>query len=158
MFKTLVAPAITLLILSGCATPKPPVALKDTYGQWIVKSCKLENTRADVTIRTDAYTSNQTVRVEIEPLVPTEGVPTVQINNNYVLNRTLEGANGVWSFELPFELVDQAEMKLDKLFLGITYKPVGSLTPLQAIFSLRELPDGIIALAENCHQNVRYNK
>lgn len=156
MLRTTAATALTLLILSGCATRLPPVALKDTYGQWVVKNCKLENTRADITIRTDAYTSNHTVRVEIQPQVATEGVPTVQINNNYVLNRTLEGGNGIWSFELPFEVVDQAEMKLDKFFLGITYKPVDSLTPLQAIFSLRELPDGVIAVAENCHQLIRY--
>ena len=156
MRKTTAVTALALFILSGCATPKPPVALKDTYGQWVVKDCKLENTRADITIRTDAYTSNQTVRVEIRPQVETTGTPEVQINNNYVLNKTLEGGNGIWAFELPFELVDQAEMKLDKLFLGITYKPVDSLTPLQAIFSLRELPDGIIAVAENCHKLVRY--
>lgn len=156
MRKTTVVTALTCIILAGCATPKPPVALKDSYGQWVVKDCKLENTRADITIRTDAYTSNQTVRVEIRPQVETTGIPEVQINNNYVLNKTLEGGNGVWAFELPFELVDQAEMKLEKLFLGITYKPVDSLTPLQAIFSLRELPDGIIAVAENCHKLVRY--
>lgn len=156
MFKTTAATALTLFILSGCAAAKPPVALKDTYGQWTVKNCKLENTRADVTIRTDAYTSNKTVRVEIQPLVEVTEAPVVQINNNYVLNRTLDGGNGIWSFDLPFELLDQAEMKLDKYFLGITYKPAGSLTPLQAIFSLREVPDGVIAVAENCHKLVRY--
>lgn len=158
MFRTTAVTALTLLILAGCAAAKPPVPLKDTYGQWVVKGCKLENTRADVTIRTDAYTSNKTVRVEIQPLVPVSETPIVQINNNFVLNQTLEGKDGFWSFELPFELVDQADMKLDKFFLGITYKPVDSLTPLQAIFSLREVPDGVIAVAEHCHKLVRYNK
>lgn len=157
MFKTTAITALTLIILTACALPtKPPVALQSRYGQWVVTDCKLENTRADVTIRTDAYTSDQTVRVEIHTLVPVTDTPIVQINNNYVLNKTLEGGQGTWAFELPFELIDQAEMKLDKLFLGITYKPTNSLTPLQAIFSLRALPDGIIALAENCHHRARY--
>ncbi len=137
--------------ISACVTKyadEKPVIVKKHYGIWNVSDCMISSRRADISLTSDARLSAETYRVRIKSDVPLEGIPLVRHTAQPKYVPAVEGANGVFSFDVPFHPALVSRLNKQDGFLVITYRPAGEGSQKkQAYFATHQLADALTDLS-----------
>ncbi|MCP4355143.1 MAG: hypothetical protein GY793_05845 [Proteobacteria bacterium] len=150
---------LSTLMLSGCYTNKintvdkkdvKPIE-KTQYGIWRMNKCTIISKRADISIKvTDIYEKEKKMRLLLSSDYILAEKPTFKIYGLDDLNIELHGAERDFSFELPVAMIDKSRMYLDQAFIQVTYKIKGKDYFRRAIFSLKEVPEALLAMKKYC--------
>ncbi|PPR08506.1 MAG: hypothetical protein CFH44_00991 [Proteobacteria bacterium] len=129
---------------------KPQPVAKKSYGIWKKESCKLEATRADITIKlTDIYTEDK-ARILVQSEEPLKRKPEFKIWGLDGYDYEITGRGRTYSLEIPTTILAQAKMYLNQTFLQVRYQIKGTDYYRRAVFNLQEMPQAIIDIKNDC--------
>ncbi|HAG53203.1 MAG TPA: hypothetical protein DCL21_05395 [Alphaproteobacteria bacterium] len=155
MFYKKINLLILLAFIAGCTikyekVEEPQVNLKSSYGIWNSEDCKLQANRGEIKLTlTDLYVENK-ARLLIESEINLAKTPTINIFGFEDYDFEILGHGKVYSLELPINTLDQARMYMNQTFLQVRYMADGTDYYRKAIFSLQDLPDGILDIKKTC--------